>query len=70
MSGLLRFVQVVVVAGAVVGGGMALWHNREKVRQTWDSIGGMSAIQGDASKLTESVGPIVGIVRQLASLKK
>jgi hypothetical protein len=70
MSGLLRFVQTVVVLAALVGGGRALWRNREKVAETWESLGGLSGVQGSTSRLLESVGPLSGAVRQLATLKK
>jgi hypothetical protein len=70
MYALLRFVQMIIVLGALVGGGLALWRNRDKVKQTWGSLGGMSGVQGSASKLIESVGPVSGFLRQLASLKR
>jgi len=68
MSAMLRVIQIVVVLGALVGGGAALWRNRDKVKQTWESLGGTSGFQ--ASKLIESVGPLTGFVRQLAQLKR
>jgi hypothetical protein len=68
MSAMLRVVQIVVVLGALVGGGAALWRNRDKIKQTWESFGGTSGFQ--ASKLIESAGPVTAFVRQLAQLKK
>jgi hypothetical protein len=70
MSGPLRVVQFIVVAAALVGGGRALWRNRDKVKETWESFGGLSGIQGSSGKLLEVVGPLSGVVRQLATLKK
>ncbi len=70
MSGLLRMVQIVVVVGALVGGGMALWRNRDKVRETLDSFGGLSGVQDSTGRLLESVGPLSGLVRQLATIKR
>ncbi len=70
MSGVLRLIQTIVVVGALVGGGMALWRNRDKVKDTWESLGGLSGVQGSTGKLLESIGPVSGVVRQLATIKK
>ena len=70
MSGLLRMIQIVVVVGALVGGGMALWRNRDKVRETWESFGGLSGVQNSSGKLLEAVGPLSGLARQLATIKR
>lgn len=70
MSGLLRVIQIVVVVGALVGGGRALWRNRDKVRETLESFGGFSGVQGSTGRLLESVGPLSGLIRQLATIKR
>jgi hypothetical protein len=70
MFGLLRFIQIVVVVGALVGGGRALWRNRDRVKETVESFGGVSGIQNSSGRLLESVGPLSNLVRQLATLKR
>jgi hypothetical protein len=70
MSGLLRMIQIVVVVGALVGGGRALWRNREKVREIWESFGGLSGVQNSSGRLLESVGPLSSLVRKLAAIKR
>ena len=70
VSGLLRLLQIIVVVSALVGGGRALWRNKDRVKQTWRSLGGMSGVQGSASTLIESIGPMGGFLRQLATLKR
>jgi hypothetical protein len=70
MSGLLRLIQIVVVVGALVGGGRALWRNRDRVKETVESFGGLSGIQSSSGRLLESVGPLSNLVRQLATLKR
>jgi hypothetical protein len=70
MSGLLRFIQTIVVVGALVGGGMALWRNRDKVKETLESFGGLSGVRGSSGKLLESVGPLSGLARRLATIKR
>ena len=70
MAGLFRFMRTLVVLGALVAGGRALWLRRDKVKQVWSSLGGTEGVLSSAGKLVESAGPVRDLVNQVANLKK
>jgi hypothetical protein len=73
MAGFLRLLQITIIAGALVGGGRALYRNRDKVKEVWESFGaaeGESGFHVSASELAGYIGPVTGFVRQMAALKK
>ncbi len=70
MGSLLRLVQILAVVSALVTGAVALWRRRDRIKQTWGSLGGVEGIRDSASKLVESVGPVKDLVSQVAQLKR
>ncbi len=70
MAGFFRLVRMLLVLGALVAGGQALWQRRDKIKQVWDSLGGADGVVANASKLVESAGPVRDFVNQVANLKK
>jgi hypothetical protein len=69
MSGLFKLMRTLTVLSALAAGGMALWNRRDKVKQTWDSLGGAEGIAATANKLVESAGPVRNFVNQVTHLK-
>jgi hypothetical protein len=69
MSGLFKMIEALAVLAALVAGGMALWNRRDKVKQTWDALGGTEGIANTAGKLVESAGPVRDFVNQMSHLK-
>ncbi len=66
----VRQLRMLAVLSALVGGGLALWRRRDKVRETWDRLGGTQGITDSAGKLVESMGPVRNLVGQVSHLKK
>jgi hypothetical protein len=62
--------RTLVVLGALVAGGRALWQRRDKAKQVWDSLGGTEGVLNSTDKLVKSAGPIRDLVNQVANLKK
>ncbi|OFW58347.1 MAG: hypothetical protein A2133_01845 [Actinobacteria bacterium RBG_16_64_13] len=70
MSGLFKLIKMLVVLSALVAGGAALWRQRAKAKQLWDSLGGSEGVVVSAHKLIESAGPVRDLVNQVSQLKK
>lgn len=70
MARIVKLVRLLTVLSALVGGGMALWRRRDKVKQAWDSVGGAEGIKSSASKLRESVGPLMDLASQMSQSRK
>jgi hypothetical protein len=70
MLGLFKLMRTLVVMSAVVAGGAALWRQRERLKQMWDSHGGVEGVLGSANKLMQSAGPVRDFVNQVSRLKK
>lgn len=69
MSGLYKTFEGFVLLAALAAGGLALWNRRDKVRETWDSFGGVEGIANTANKLMESAGPAREFVNRFSHLK-
>ena len=67
--GILRTLRSLSVLAMLIGGGLALWHRRDAIKRTWDSIGGVEGIKDSADKLKKSVGPVKDVVSQISRMK-
>jgi len=74
MKGMLGLLKMATIVFALVAGGRALYRHKDKLIETWKTVGGVEGIKGYAdklsvSKLLESVGPLKGLVGQVTHLK-
>ena len=69
MSGLFKLIEGLVVLAALLAGGLALWNRRDKVKETWESLGGVEGVANVATKLMDSAGPARDLVNRFGQLK-
>lgn len=69
MQGLIKLVSTLGVLVTLAAAGLAIWNNRDKVKQTWDSLGGAEGVANTVNKLVESAGPVRDLVNQMSHLK-
>jgi hypothetical protein len=66
MKGLLVFLRVAVIGFAVLAGGRALYRNRDKLKGSWKSAGGVETLKNYTNRLT--VGRLLGSAGSLKNL--
>lgn len=71
MKGLMVFLRVAVVGFALLAGGSALYRNRDKLRDSWKSLGGVEGLRGLTSRLPmgrllDSAGSLRSLAGQLS----
>lgn len=69
MSGLFKLVEGLAILAALIAGGLAIWNRRDKVKETWESLGGTEGVIKTATKFAESAGPVRDFVSQVSHLK-
>jgi len=66
MSSSLKYLRAAVVGFALIVGGRALYENRDLLRRSWKSLGGLEWLKDSEGNL--SVGKVLGSVSQIREI--